>query len=178
MVPSQNVSFSDKSLCMQFLHGMCPSQTSLFVHSSFEDQSPKTKYHSPWCPTMFLGRVPFSKCSTMHQYPVSSHSITAAHGWAVGQLPECWPFTGCISVKAHHFMVWHLGQTLCGQLLAAGMPNYCIGSASIGCSGCVYLPWAPHWVPISVMGFLSLCLWGEAWALGPQKLKTLRHWIY
>ena len=38
--PSWNASFSDESLCMQFLHRMCPSWTGLSVHSSYSDWGP------------------------------------------------------------------------------------------------------------------------------------------
>ena len=46
------------------------------------------------------------------------------------------------------------------------MPNYCMGSRSAGYSGGIYLPWATHCTPISVVGFLSSHLQGEAQALG------------
>ena len=51
-VPSHIMSFSDRSLCTQFLLRLCPSQTSL-------SKTPGTTVHQ--CPMMFLGRVLLSR---------------------------------------------------------------------------------------------------------------------
>ena len=192
MFPSQNISFWNRSLCTVLSQNASFADSSLCTllllrpWSLINWSSHKLSSTVPQCsamlsgqqslnvPQCFLGRVLFSSaipCINTQPVAFSCYTIRWSAGYQDVDHLLVVSQQKCITCGQH------LGQTLCGMLLATGLPIHCMGSASAGCSGCLYLLWAPHWVPISLISFLSPTHKErlEHWAHG---IKELEHWAH
>ena len=163
MLPSQNASFLEMFLSMQFLPGMCPLQTGLPV--SFMEcillrpVIKKTMHQSCQCPTMFLGGVLPSNATL----GIKIQSVVFCCVWSgIYQNVKHILHFSPGKHDAFHSTFWSCGWPLnTGYLLCRQLKCWMV-------SACVYLSWSPHWVPSSCCRFSTVSLALRGLNTGPM----------
>ena len=186
LVPSQNTSFSDISICTLFLHGRCPSQTGLSAsfmecippgHVSWHTSPPWTSQQNyvpqPWMSHGVFWAESFFPSTTMY---IKTKSVVF---WccAIGQLASYWKVDHLLAVSQQKHVVLQL--TFKSDIMwptTGYMCSSCMSSTSVEWSLEVSIYFGPHIrCQIVVMGFLlSLAKRGSSTGpMGIQESETL-----